>query len=150
MKRQMTTDEYEAVLSFERCLKELDPVIIHTEHTVFSPDNRFAGTVDIECEIDGEYWIIDIKTGNGVYDSYRGQLNAYKFAIGKKDARMGILQIGYKLNKKKWKLTEVEDDMDSFNAAYTFWEKENGGSKPMQKDLPLEIKAKIRRKDESA
>ena len=152
MKRQMTTDEYEAVLSFEEWLKETDPLIIHTERSIFAPDNRYAGTIDIECEIDGEYWIIDIKSGSGIYDSYEGQLNAYKNAVGIKDARMGILQVGYKYGrKKKWKFTEIEDDMASFDAAYTFWKKACGKKQPLQKDLPLEIKTKIRRKsDESA
>jgi hypothetical protein len=69
----------------ERCLgkylaweKEnpLTPVII--EAPFVSEEYRYGGTPDLLAEIDGEFVLIDFKTGNGIYDSYFYQLAAYQ------------------------------------------------------------------------
>jgi hypothetical protein len=143
MKRELTADEYEALMAGVNWFETTKPKVIHTELTVFSPDNRFAGTVDLVAEIDGDIWIIDFKTGQNIWDSYRIQLNAYKTAIGNKKARMGILQLGFKRNKKKWFFTEIEDDMELFDAAYTIWQRKCSNISPMQKDYPLKLKLNL-------
>jgi hypothetical protein len=137
--RPLSVDEYANVMSFAEWYNEHKPKVNKIEHTVFSPDDRYAGTIDIDCEIDGEPWIIDLKTSSQIWPSHEIQLSAYKHAHNP-EARIGVVQLGYKYNKKKkWKFTEVEDQFDVFNAAYRIWQKECSNVKPLQRDYPLEI-----------
>ena len=126
--RCLTTTEYANVMSFVEWFNEYNPKVRKTEFTVFSPDDRYAGTLDIDCEMvfprfEGE-WIIDLKTSSNIWPSHELQLTGYKHAHNP-NARIGILQLGYKYNKKKkWKLTEITDQMPLFDATYKIWEKE--------------------------
>lgn len=143
MKRELNADEWEGVMSFTEWFAETKPKVINTEVTVFAPDDKFAGTVDLICEIDDEVWIIDFKTGNYIWDSYKAQLNAYKIAVGIKDARMGILQLGYKKNlKKKWKFTEIDNDPALVKLAYDLWKRKYDKVQPKQREYPLTLKLK--------
>ena len=54
----------------------LTPVMIETR--LVSEEYRYGGTPDLLAEIDGEFVLIDFKTGNAVYDSYLCQLAAYR------------------------------------------------------------------------
>lgn len=149
--RPLTTIEYANTMSFVDWHSEFKPKVRKTEFTVFSPDDRYAGTLDIDCEIDkpkfeGE-WIIDIKTSPNIWPSHELQVSAYKRAHNKK-ARMGILQIGYKLNKRKWKFTEITDQFHLFNAAYAIWKKECEGIVPLQRDYPIELKLNLKEEED--
>ena len=42
------------------------------------PKIGFAGTLDRICKIDGKVYVLDIKTSNGIYNSYWLQLAAYE------------------------------------------------------------------------
>jgi hypothetical protein len=137
--RELTAEEYLAVMSFVEWFDLYHPTVILSEHTVFSPGNRYAGTLDLYCTIKDKPWIIDFKTSAAIYPSHEIQVSAYKHALGV-DARLGILQLGYKYNKtKKWKFTEVEDQIDLFNAVYRIWQKECEGVTPKQRDYPLSL-----------
>jgi hypothetical protein len=48
------------------------------EQTFVSSGLGFAGTIDRICTIDGKTYVLDIKTSNGIYNSYWLQLAAYK------------------------------------------------------------------------
>ena len=48
------------------------------EQTIVSSGLGFAGTIDRICTIDGKTYVLDIKTSNGIYNSYWLQLAAYK------------------------------------------------------------------------
>ena len=48
------------------------------EQTIISPELGFAGTIDRICTIDGKTYVLDIKTSNGIYNSYWLQLAAYR------------------------------------------------------------------------
>lgn len=138
--RELTTEEYANVMAFADWYNITEPKTIKTECTVFAPNDTHAGTIDYVCEIDGEPWIIDFKTGASVYSSYECQLTAYRIALGI-DARLGVLQLGVKRNSlKKWKLTEVYYQPELWEAVYKIWEKETKGIQPLQRDYPLEIK----------
>jgi hypothetical protein len=151
---ELEPDEYEAIMSFRDWFEDVKPKIIYHDLTVFSERFNFAGTLDFACEINGEIWIIDFKTGQYIYPTYGIQLTEYKQGLlesasdyasireldGKK-IRLGILQIGYKANKyKKYKFTELEDKFPLFLAAYEIWKEENSKVFPHQKDYPLSIK----------
>lgn len=79
----------------------------------------YGGRVDLIGYIDDELWVIDIKTGNAVYDSHRVQVVAYAVGVecelpfdGCID-RVGLLQLKSS-TKKGWQMHEVEKGA-------TFW-----------------------------
>lgn len=53
----------------------ISPVMIETP--LVSEEFKFGGTLDLFAEFDGEFILIDFKTGNGIYDSMFYQLAAY-------------------------------------------------------------------------
>lgn len=147
---ELTTEEYEAVISFRNwwdSLKELNPRVIKAEFTIWA--DRYAGTCDLLMEADGgkgrEVWLIDFKTSQSIFDSHTIQLNSYFHApividgVSYKPNKMFILQLGYRKNKNKYKLTEVEDNMAKFEVAYQIWSFDHAEDQPLQRDLPLVI-----------
>lgn len=142
---EITAEEYEAIISFANWINELKEEketveIVSVESNVFNFTQNYAGTVDIVLKVDGEYWIIDIKTSKSIYPSHELQLSAYKHALPYKDAQIFVLQVGYARNKKRYKLTQIKDQYEVFKATQTVWKKEVGNQKPYQRDYPLEVK----------
>jgi hypothetical protein len=135
----LTLEEYEALLSFADWHKEFKPETIAIETTVFNDEYNYAGTVDYICKIDGKVWIIDFKTSADVWPSYELQVSAYKHALDMKVDQLGILQLGYKRNKRKWKMNEIEDQFELFKAADLIWQKEHGKTEIFVKDYPTSI-----------
>ena len=136
--RELTVEEYEAVLSFARWWESTQPKLIESEITTYSKEHGFAGTVDLIVEIDGEKWIVDVKTSADIWPSHEIQLSAYGKSEGIE--KIAVLQVGYKRNKNRYKLTEIADQFDYFLAAKKIWEKECSTQSPFQRDLPLSIK----------
>jgi len=136
---ELTTDEYEAIMSFKKWFDATKPKTIIHNQVVFSKEYDYAGTLDYVCEIDGKVWLIDFKTSANVYPSHEIQLSAYAEAYDKPIAMMGILQLGYARTKLGYKLTEVERQFDLFLAARKIWAKETAGQQPSQKDYPLSL-----------
>lgn len=122
---ELTPEDNEAFKSFLDFYKEVKPKILAHNYTVWH--EKYAGTIDILCEINGEVGILDIKTGQGVYTEHKLQLSSYKWASQKPEEikKLWILQVGYRYNKWKWKLTEVEDKIKLFGNAYDTWLEEN-------------------------
>jgi hypothetical protein len=92
------------------------PLLIRKEFTVYNKVARYAGTMDLLCEIGDERWIIDYKTSSGVYDTHYRQLAAYFKCMPTQVDRMAILHLkaGTRTQKdfyqgKGWKLYELED-----------------------------------------
>lgn len=54
--------------------------VTHTECPVINRTHNYAGTFDMLCRIDGEPWLIDLKTGKGVFAETALQLAAYAHA----------------------------------------------------------------------
>jgi len=103
--------------------------------------NGYAGTVDLLCEINGEPWIVDFKTGQNIWPSAEIQVSAYKEAITDiPNIKLGILQLGYWRTKTKYKFTEIKDKYDLFLAAKRIWQNDQEGVEPKQKDYPMELK----------
>ncbi len=143
--KELELEEYEALLSFAEWYKATKPKITVNEQVVFSDKFGYAGTVDLIAEIDGEKWIIDFKTGQYIWPEYELQLSAYRNAwqemeIEKEEYKLAILQLGYRMNKRKYKFTEIKDKFNLFLSAREIWANETEGQKPLQKDLPLTIK----------
>lgn len=142
-------DELSAVMSFAKWHADTKPRLIANELTVFG--DGYAGTLDKIYEIDGQIWIVDIKTSPSIWPEMKLQLSSYNHAqidfaglgITKEswaNRKTAILQVGYKLNKKNYKFTEIEDHYELFLAAKLIWSQENNEAKPKEKDFPLTIK----------
>jgi hypothetical protein len=54
--------------------------VTHTECPVINRRHNYAGTFDLLARIDGESWLIDLKTGKGVFAETALQLAAYRYA----------------------------------------------------------------------
>lgn len=54
--------------------------IVSSEKAVISFGDQYAGTYDLLMQIDGELWLIDIKTSKGIYAETGLQLVAYGYA----------------------------------------------------------------------
>ena len=148
---ELTPDEIEAVVSFNSWFKEAKPDLLASEITVFG--DGYAGTIDRIYRIDGEIYIVDLKTSQNVWEEYILQVSAYNHAdfseflsrnviIGREwqKRKMAILQVGYTRTKSKFKFTEIEDKFKLFLNARDIWSNENPDAKPKQRDLPLVIK----------
>jgi len=141
---ELTLEEYECLVSFVNWFKEVNPSIIAREVTVFNEEFHYAGTVDLLCQIKGETWLIDFKTGQYIWPEYELQVSAYRHALmHHKTLKLGIIQVGYRLNKKKYKFTEVQDKFDLFQSAYRIWQNEQEGVEPKKIDLPTSLKLEI-------
>jgi len=146
LNEEVTLEEYECLMSFSDWFKVTKPEILRHEFVVFG-DNE-AGTVDLECIINDEFWIVDFKTSQNVWVSHKLQVSAYKHIVQKQRVRSyktGILQLGYKRNKKKYLFTEVEDCYSEFEACRTIWGKETKNIEPKQKDYPIKLSLGIKK-----
>lgn len=54
---------------------------LESEKTLYSKKYFLGGIVDILCEIDGEVWIADIKTGSGIYPEHFAQMAGYELML---------------------------------------------------------------------
>lgn len=66
--------------AYMKFIEDWKPEFLLVEAMVFSLAHRYAGTLDLVCRLNGETWLIDIKTGKGVYPDYALQLAAYGYA----------------------------------------------------------------------
>jgi len=135
---ELTPQEYGCVMSFVDWAKETNPEVIATEYTVINQELGYAGTVDFKAKINGQVYLIDLKTSQQVWPEHELQVSAYKHA-DKGVEKLAILQVGYNRNKAKYKFTDIEDKFDLFLAARQIWVNETAGTVPLQKDYPLTL-----------
>lgn len=60
---------------------------VASEAKIYSKTSNYAGTLDIDAEINGERCIVDIKTSNGIWPEYLLQTAAYQYA---REEELGI------------------------------------------------------------
>lgn len=143
--------EIECVLSFVNWFKELaqdyDVEIIDFERADFNEEFHYAGTRDLRAKLTlkeekkvkedlSGTWTIDYKTSKSIQLSHIIQLSSYKHFPDCEKDRIGILQVGYKLNKRGYKFTKIEDRFDLFLAAMKFWAEDNENKRPKQYEFP--------------
>ncbi|MBI3937159.1 MAG: hypothetical protein HY323_09295 [Betaproteobacteria bacterium] len=139
----LSLEEYECLLSFKNWWATAKPEFVASEFVLWG--DGYAGTGDLFCKIDGQPWLIDVKTSQYVWPEHELQVSAYRHALPEEwdsplaPPKLGILQVGYRRNERRWKLTEVADQFDLFLSAKTIWAKETAGQEPFKRDYPLEI-----------
>lgn len=136
---ELKLEEYEAIMSFVKWCEAVKPKFLENEFAVFNDEYNYAGTVDLTCEIDGKVYILDLKTSQYIWPSHRLQISAYKHC-SEKEYQTAILQLGYRMNKNRYKFTSIEDCFDLFLAAQRIWDSENKDVSPKQIEYPLELK----------
>jgi len=71
----------EGVNNFMEWVNKYKVKFLWTERVVYSIELGFVGTADMGIEIDGKKYLLDIKTGNGVYSEVKLQTAAYTMAL---------------------------------------------------------------------
>lgn len=67
--------------AFQRFLGQEDaPSVVSSEHAILNLSEGYAGTYDLLVQWQGDLWLLDVKTGKGVYADYALQLAAYGMA----------------------------------------------------------------------
>ena len=140
----LTFEEWEAICSFSEWYFLTRPKIIGNEIVVWNEKEKYAGTADLVCSIKDSLWIVDFKTSQSIWPSHRLQLSAYKHAREEwSNAKLLILQLGYKRNNSRYKPTEVQDCFNLFLNTKQIWEQETKGQVPYQRDYPIKISLDI-------
>lgn len=89
-------DEVTAQLGyFANWVDAFKPDIHMSEGTIFNKQYNYAGTLDIVARIDGLNWLIDVKSGSGVYPEHAMQIAAYARGefIGYQDGSSDVMPI---------------------------------------------------------
>lgn len=102
-------------LKVMRCIKafldwyeEYKPKTISTEYIVWH--DKFAGTVDYKCEINGEIYIVDFKTSKTLHTSHKVQVCGYGMADTEhKIQKVALLHLG-NTTKKKYSFNVLDDE----------------------------------------
>ena len=148
---------WEMILKFAEFWKTNKPELISSEDFVWSDEHKYAGTADIVCKMNGETWLLDIKTSNSIHKSYDLQLAAYAKGLEEskniKIDRTGIIWLkahsrGPSKQKnviqgKGWKLLqidEIEKNFELFKMIYNLYSLENPNTEPIYNSYPTTIK----------
>jgi ATP-dependent exoDNAse (exonuclease V) beta subunit len=132
------------------------PTLIETEVHLFSDELQVAGTCDLIVEIEGELWLLDIKTSNQVYSTYELQTavytQCYKECYGKEIPHQGVLWLksskrGPKKDKmqgKGWEVVESErsqeENLDIFKTVKRLFDIENPNPAPVYETFRTSVK----------
>ena len=113
----LTIEEWECLMAFKEWYLVTKPKVIANEILIRNEEHRYAGTIDLLCEIDGQPYVLDFKTGQSIWAEYELQLSAYRHGtlflpddvqFDLEKASLAILQIGYRRNKNGYKFTELK------------------------------------------
>ena len=148
---------WEMILKFYDFWTTHKPELVSAEDFVWSDEHKFAGTADLVVKMDGETWLLDIKTSNSIHKSYDLQLAAYakglEEAKGVKIDRTGIiwLKASSRTASKKegvyqgkgWKIKvidEIEENFELFKLIYKLYALENPTTEPIYQSYPTTLK----------
>tara|TARA_B110000503_G_scaffold53502_1_gene85956 strand:+ start:2454 stop:3236 length:783 start_codon:yes stop_codon:yes gene_type:complete len=148
---------WEMILKFYDFWTTHKPELISTEQFVWSDEHKYAGTADLVVKMDGEIWLLDLKTSNALHRSYDLQLAAYAKAMvetkNQKIDRTGIiwLKANTRSNSKKegvyqgkgWQIKVIDDidyNFDLFQTIYKLYRLENPTTEPIYNSYPTTLK----------
>lgn len=122
------THVWKMILSFVDFWTTYKPKLILSEEFVYSDTHKYSGTLDLMVEIEGEIWLLDIKTSNAIHESYFLQMAAYTKAhqemkgdkvdrngiIWLKSAKRGPDKSGKKMQGAGWEIAEGKKTLDEY------------------------------------
>lgn len=151
---------WQMILKFVEFWETHKPTLIESEVHIFSDELEIAGTLDLVVEIEGELWLLDIKTSNFLHDSYDLQLACYEQGwnecFERPIERRGILWLKAmtrgeskkegKMQGKGWEIKEpaesFEENKRIFKHLYEIYKIKRPEVKPVTEILPTSIKLK--------
>lgn len=156
---QHNPDVWMMFLRFVEFWEIYKPKLIETEVHLFSDEYEVAGTCDLICEIEGELWLIDVKTSNMMHSTYELQTSiygqCYKECYGKEIDRYGILWLKSskrRLNKEKmtgkgWEMitptrTQTEN-LEIFKMVKRLFDLEHPEDGPSYTEFPTSVKREL-------
>lgn len=107
MKDDIKDEVYYACQSFMNWAQGKKIELIALERVVYSKKERYAGTLDIDCIVDGVRSIIEIKTSTAIYDDYWYQLALYRMAY---EIELGIDFPGSRILRLSKDKVEFEEE----------------------------------------
>ena len=137
------------------------PTLIETEVHLFSDVLKVAGTCDLVIELNGERWILDLKTSNHLQTTYDLQTaiysQCYEECYGKTIDRRGVLWLksksrgedktGKRLKGKNWEIVESvrsqQENLDIFMNVKALFDLENPSPKPHILTLRTTVKKEV-------
>jgi hypothetical protein len=148
---------WQMILKAAEFFKLHKPEVIAAEEFTFSDKHQYAGTADLIVRMDGEIWLLDVKTSNGLHRAYELQLAAYAKAweemFGQKIDRTGILWLkSTKRGPSKkdgvyqgdgWEIKiidEIDKNFELFNTIYSLYKLDNPTTEPIYNSYPTKIK----------
>ena len=132
--------------------------LLETEVFLYSDTLKVAGTCDLVCKINGELWVIDLKTSNHLQTTYDLQTAIYtrcfEECYDQKVDRVGVLWLksksrgadktGKKLKGKKWEVHEssrtIDENLEIYSHVRALFDLENPNLKPISEKWPTVIK----------
>ena len=143
---QYNPDVWQMFLRFVEFWETFKPTLVETEVHLFSDTLKVAGTCDLIVEINGELWLLDLKTSNQLQLTYELQTavygQCYEECFGKKIDRYGILWLKSskrksskdKMQGKGWEIVEstrtFEENIDIFKTVKRLFDLENPTHSP--------------------
>lgn len=161
-----TLAEWEMIVKFVEFWTEYNPELIAAEVALLNDELRVGGTIDLVFRLMNskgkfENWILDTKTGNGIYPSHELQLSAYATMWNKQYPeitidRAGILHLDAltrgadkkdkKIQGKGWQIKEFDrhykDAFKVFEHLRVIWDQENIDYIPKIYSLPGTLQLK--------
>lgn len=110
------------VLAYLKWIDENKVKSHRSEFPIYSKKHDYAGIVDDEATVNGEFSVVDLKSSSGIYNDMRYQIAAYQGAIeemgGKKHDTRWLIQLG-KLTGEfhAVRLEDFKKDFDAFIGA---------------------------------
>lgn len=118
-KEVLSSEETDRISGYINWFKDMRPKILESEKVVvFDEDGiQTAGRLDMIVKIGPDKYVIDLKTGGGIYDNYGPQIGLYSKASDCK--KCGILLVLDK-GKKRYRFKEfnVDKGYEAFKCAY--------------------------------
>lgn len=146
-------EEWELICKAMEFFTIYKPEIIVHEFSFASEELGFGGTIDMVCKIGNDNWIIDYKSGNGIYESHFLQIAAYKKAWESLNPQYPIHKLGLlhlkaatkkevegSIQGKGWKVEQSENadnDFEYFQYCQKLWHRANPKAAPKILEYPL-------------
>jgi hypothetical protein len=152
-------DVWQMLLRFVDFWETHKPTLIEAEVHLFSDELRVAGTCDLIIELNGERWVLDLKTSNHLHTTYDLQTavyaKCYTECFEKPIDRCGVLWLKSskrkpnpdKLQGKGWEIVEssrtFEENIDIFKNVKRIFDIENPTHKPAFTEFKTTVKRKL-------
>lgn len=159
--KQYSREEWEMIMRYAEFWANVKPELVANELSLCSESLGYGGTLDRVVKINGENWLLDIKTSNYMHKIYELQLAAYAVAWNERYPDHQIIKTGIiwlKANTrtdkvdhakaiyqgKGWQVVTFDrhysEAFKLFQYTHAIWKEENPNPKPLNLIYPMKIK----------